>query len=305
VAIYPERELAYDGEVYLDVSYDGAELSHMLFRTRALPTFINGSVIDQFSQPVEGVTVSLPALGRSTKTNRDGAFAFGYGDRYDEALPAGRYELVVNPDLKEIRFGTVRRWAAIEAGRQNRLDVTRLPLLNQEIPFVPIEGRSSVNLLGGDLILDLNDADLQFPDQRRRGDIHLQLTEYGQFAYPIGGDHLPHWLYAGQPAGIRVEGELRIDMATPQLNRSYDYLPPDGSYVLMMGFDPVSRHIVPVGVGRVESYRVTSAGASHYQSLDAIGYVLQGEAAQPHLQAYVDGEIDLQALLIALNNLAE
>ena len=305
VAFYPERELAYGGEVYLDVSYDGSELGHLLFHTRPLPTFINGSVIDQFSQPVEGVTVTLPALGRTTKTNRDGAFAFGYGDLHNEALPAGRYELVVNPSLKEVRFGTVQRWIAIEAGRQNRLDVTRLSLLNQDIPFVPLEGRGIINMLGGELILDLNNADLQFPDQRRTGDIHLQLTEYGQFAYPIGGDHLPHWLYIGQPAGIRVEGELRIDMATPQLNRSYDYLPADGSHVLMMGFDPASRHIVPVGVGRLENYRVISAGLSHYQSLDAIGYVLQGEAAQPHLQAYVDGEIDLQALLIALKNLAE
>jgi hypothetical protein len=49
VAFYPERELAYDSEVYLDVSYDGSELGHLLFHTRALPTFLNGTVIDQFS----------------------------------------------------------------------------------------------------------------------------------------------------------------------------------------------------------------------------------------------------------------
>jgi hypothetical protein len=305
VAFYPDRELAYDGEVALDVDYDGAELAHLMFHTRALPTFINGTVIDQFSQPVEGVSVSLPQLGRTTRTNRDGAFAFGYGDRYDEALPAGRYELVINPDLKQIRFGSVRRWVSIESGRQNRLEVTRLPLLNLDTPFAPVEGRSSVSLLAGAVKLDLNDADLLFPDSRRSGDLHLQFTEYGRFSYPVGGGHLPHWVYTGQPAGIRVEGELRVDLALPKLNRSYDYLPPDGSYVLMMGLDLASRHVVPVGVGRIESARVVSAGASHYQSLDVIGYVLQGTAAQPKLQAYADGEIDLPALLIALDNLTE
>ncbi len=305
VAFYPERELAYDSELYLDVNYDGEELAHLMFHTRALPTFINGTVIDQFSLPVEGVVVSLPALGRTTRTNRDGAFAFGYGDRYDEAIPGGRYELVVNPGLKETRFGSVRRWINLQSGRRNRLDVTRLTLLDQKTPFTSVEGRGNLSLLGGAVKLDLSAADLLFPDSRRGGDLHLQFAEYGQYPYPIGGRHLPHWIYNAQPAGIRVEGEMRVDLALPQLNRSYDYLPADGNYVLMMGFDEASRHIVPVGVGRIENYRVVSAGVSHYQSLDVIGYVLQSAAAQPKLQAYADGEIDLQALLSALDGLAE
>jgi bifunctional DNA-binding transcriptional regulator/antitoxin component of YhaV-PrlF toxin-antitoxin module len=305
VAYYPDRELAYDGEVHLAVAYDGAELARLMFRTRALPTFINGTVIDQFSQPIEGVTVSLPALGRTTRTNRDGAFAFGYGDRHDAAIPGGRYALVINPGREALRLGSVRRWVSVESGRQNRLDVTRLPLLDQGTPFVPLEGGSSVSLLSGAVKLDLSDAELQFPDSRRSGDLHLQFAEYGRFSYPIGGRHLPHWVYTGQPAGIRVEGQLRLDLAAPELNRTYAYLPPDGSYVLMVGLDPGSRHIVPVGVGRIDNYRIVSAGESHYQSLDVIGYVLQETAAQPRLQAYAAGEIDLQALLIALDNLTE
>jgi hypothetical protein len=76
-----------------------------------------------------------------------------------------------------------------------------------------------------------------------------------------------------------VEDQLRLDLAALELNRTYAYLPPDGSYVLMVGLDPDSRHIVPVGVGRIDNdnYRIVSAGESHYQSLDVIGYVLLGE----------------------------
>ena len=262
-------------------------------------------MIDQFAQPVEGVAVSLPELGRATRTNRDGAFAFGYGDRHDQAIPAGRYELSFNPGLKEPRFATLSRWIGVQAGRQNRLDVTRLPLLDQETPFAPLEGRSQASLLGGAVKLDLSNADLQFPDHRRSGDLHLQFTDYAQLPYPIGGDHLPHWVYLGQPAGIRVEGEMAVDLAAPKLNQSHDYLPPEGSYVLMLGLDLVSRHIVPVGVGRIENDRVVSAGEAHYQSLDVLGYVLQGTAAQPQLREYAEGRIDLRALLIALDNLTE
>jgi hypothetical protein len=53
------------------------------------------------------------------------------------------------------------------------------------------------------------------------------------------------------------------------------------------------------------AYRVVSAGESHYQSLDVLGYVLQGSAAQPLLQDYVDGKLDLRSLQIALDQLTE
>jgi hypothetical protein len=62
---------------------------------------------------------------------------------------------------------------------------------------------------------------------------------------------------------------------------------------------------VPVGVGKISNYRVVSAGESHYQSLDVLGYVLQGSAAQPLLQDYVDGKLDLRTLQIALDQLTE
>jgi hypothetical protein len=262
-------------------------------------------VVDQFGQPIPDINVKIPALGRNTKTNSDGAFAFGYRDRYDQSIPGGRYELLINPGLAEPSFGTLALWASVQEGRLNNLEVSRLPVLNQDVPFTPVEGRGTLSLLQGALKLDLSEADLLFPDGARQGDIHLQFSDYTQLPYPVGGEHLPHWVYSVQPAGIRVEGEIGIDIAMPMLNHTHNYLPDEGDYVLMLGVDPQARHIVPVGVGRIENRRAVSAGAQHYQVLDVFGYALVASEAQPRMQAYADGELSLNQLLIALDNLTE
>ncbi|MCG7982337.1 MAG: hypothetical protein JAY90_06235 [Candidatus Thiodiazotropha lotti] len=305
VAFYPSRELAYGAEVFVEISYAGEEISRSLFRTRPLPTFINGTVVDQFGQPIPGIDVTIPELERSTKTNSDGAFAFGYRDRFDQTIPGGRYELQINQDLGNPSFGSLVLWASIQEGRLNNLKVSRLSVLNKEVPFAPVEGRGNLSLLQGALNLDLTEADLLFPDGGRQGDIHLQFSDFAQLPYPIGGNYMPHWVYTVQPAGVRVEGEMLVDIAMPSLNHTHDYLPDEGQYVLMLGADPQSRHIVPVGVARIENHRAISAGIQHYQVLDVFGYALVPSEAQPQMQAYADGELDLRQLLIALDNLTE
>ncbi|MEJ2613033.1 MAG: hypothetical protein P8179_24005 [Candidatus Thiodiazotropha sp.] len=45
-----------------------------------------------------------------------------------------------------------------------------------------------------------------------------------------------------------------------------------------------------------------SVGIPHYQVL---GYALMPREAQPQLQAYANGELDLRQLLIALDHLTE
>jgi hypothetical protein len=302
IAFYAEREFAYNAEIYVDVSYAGEELYRGLFRTRPLPTFINGTVVDQFGQPVGGITVSLPELGRTTQTNSDGAYAFGYHDRYDQGLPGGRYELRINPGLEEPHFGSLSLWASIQSGRLNTLEVAHLPVLNKDVPFAPVQGRGNLSLLQGALKLDLTQADLLFPDGARSGDLHLQFSDFAQLPYPVGGKYLPHWVYTAQPSGVQVEGAMAVDLAIPSLNHSYSYLPDDGDYVLMLGVDPQARHIVPVGVARIDNYRAVSVGIPHYQVL---GYALMPREAQPQLQAYANGELDLRQLLIALDHLTE
>src|SRR5690606_3874115 len=67
VAFYPTRDLAYDAEVTVEVRYDGQELERIRYRTRPLPTFISGVVLDQLQQPVVNVEVQLEELGRSVR----------------------------------------------------------------------------------------------------------------------------------------------------------------------------------------------------------------------------------------------
>ncbi|MCU7892440.1 MAG: hypothetical protein KZQ78_12840 [Candidatus Thiodiazotropha sp. (ex Ustalcina ferruginea)] len=177
--------------------------------------------------------------------------------------------------------------------------------MNKDVPFAPIEGRSNISLLQGAIKLDLSGTDLLFPDTGRQGDVHVQFSDFSQLPYPVGGAYIPHWVYTVQPTGVRVEGEMQVDLAMPKLNQSYDYLPDEGDHVLMLGIDLQSRHIVPVGVARIENHRAISAGKQHYQALDVLGYALVPREAQPPMQAYADGELDLRQLQIALDNLTE
>jgi iron complex outermembrane recepter protein len=67
----------------------------------ALVDSLRGVVRDSAGQPIDGATVTLPELGRTTGTSRDGTFAFG-------GVPAGRYTLVVR------RLGFATAGATVE-----------------------------------------------------------------------------------------------------------------------------------------------------------------------------------------------
>lgn len=300
VAFYPQRDLAYDAEVYVDIRYDGREMERLQFHTRRLPTFLSGAVVDQLDQPVAGVSVTLPALGRSTVTDRNGAFAFGYGDSYGHTLPGGRQQLSINPDMRDPRFGTLQQWVNLQAGRRNALPRQILPLLNSDIPFVTLGGHSRVDLVQGALKLDLDEADLQFPDGRRQGNVHAQFLDFSQIPYALDPRATPHWIYSLQPTRIAVEGEMRVDIAVPRLNQGYAHLPADVRYVLMLGLDSEAQRIVPVGVGQVHNNRIVSAGVQHFQVLDVVAYALVDESLQPLLQQYAEGVINLPALLAGI-----
>ncbi len=305
VAFYPVRDLAYNAEVFVDVEYNGTALARIRFQTRPLPTFVTGTVTDQFQQPVAGVEVALKELGRTAVTNRDGAFAFGFGDRADQTLPGGRFELTVNPGRKNPLYGTQSVWVNIQGNRRNTLPAVILPVLNRDVPFVPAAGRRELNLLQGALKLDLRDADLEFPDGQRQGDIHAQFMTFSQLPYPVEPIVLPHWMYAVQPAGVKVEGPLSVDLGVPMLNQGYDHLPPEGSYVVLLGLDSASRHIVPMGAGQVQNKRIISAGALYYDTLDVIGYALVPATVQPLLEQYATGQADRRQLLSGLTQLMQ
>jgi hypothetical protein len=300
VGFYPERDFAYNGEVFLEVAYAGETLGRLRFTTRPLPTFVTGAVLDPFRQPVPDIEVALPGHSRRTRTDANGAFAFGFGDSAEQTLPGGRTELVLNPGMQDPRYGTRRQWVNLQGGRRNALGTLSLNAIDQQQPWVPLEGRGERVLLNGALKLDLSAADLQFPDSRREGDVQPQFMSYSQIPYPVEPLAVPLWVYALQPAGVEVEGPLVIDVAMPKLGQSYDYVPPDGSYVVMVGLDGASGRIVPMGAGQIRNLRVVSVGASHYRRLDIIGYALAGPELQTLLGQYAEGQASLQELLRAL-----
>ena len=303
VAFYPARDVAYAAEVSVEVRYDGQELQRIRYQTRALPTLISGAVFDQLQQPVPDLEVRLVELGRSTRTNRDGAFNFGFGDAAQENIAGGNYRLELNPGQANRNYGSERKAVAIQGGRSNDLGRFQLAQLNGNLPYSVLQGGQTFSLLQGELKLDLTQASLQFPDGTQSGDVHAQLLEFSQLPYPVEPLAMPYWMYGLQPGGIAVEGEVGVDLAALKLGDSYDYLPDNDDYVVLVGLDPQARRIVPVGVGQVSNYRVHSRGALALQTLDLIGFALVGGEAQPTLKAYAEGQLNLRQLHSELNRL--
>ncbi len=303
IAFYPEKDLAYDAEVSVEVRYDGQELERLRYRTRALPTFISGVVLDQLQEPVANIEVRLEELNRSVRTNRDGAFNFGFGDTAEQTIPGGQYRLLLNPGSGNRGYGADSRAVTVQGGQRNDFGQMQLAQLNTTLPYVPVKGGSQLSLLEGELKLDLSGARLQFPDGRQEGDLHAQMLQFSELPYPVEPLAMPYWMYALQPAGVSVQGSIGVDLAALRLGNTLDYLPPDGSYVVMVGLDRQAASIVPVGVGLIGNGRIRSQGVLAQDNLDLFGFALAGLEAQPVLKAYANGELNLRQLQAELYRL--
>ncbi|MGA4638058.1 thrombospondin type 3 repeat-containing protein [Pseudomonas solani] len=303
IAFYPEKDLAYDAEVSVEVRYDGQELERLRYRTRALPTFISGVVLDQLQEPVANIEVRLEELNRSVRTNRDGAFNFGFGDTAEQTIPGGQYRLLLNPGSGNRGYGADSRAVTVQGGERNDFGQMQLAQLNTTLPYVPVKGGSQLSLLEGELKLDLSGARLQFPDGRQEGDLHAQMLQFSELPYPVEPLAMPYWMYALQPAGVSVQGSIGVDLAALRLGNTLDYLPPDGSYVVMVGLDREAARIVPVGVGLIGNGRIRSQGVLAQDNLDLFGFALAGLEAQPALKAYANGELNLRQLQAELYRL--
>lgn len=305
VTFHADRRYGYGADVYVTVTYDGAELSRFTFRVKDIPTLVEGAVTDQLNTPLAGVTVTLPALQQTTKTDNNGNFSFRI-DRDAPVVPESRrYRLVINPGMKDPRWGSADVWANLSKGRLNGVGKQLLPLLNRSIPYITLRGGNPQTLVArGNMTLDLGSATLLFPDGRSRGNAHIQFLTGNALSHnpmPIG---MPHWLYGVQPGGIEVSGGVGITIQMPKLGGSYDYIPADGTLVLMLGFNPQSKIIEPVGTGRIQNRQVSSIGKLPLQTLDYLGYALVTDTAQTVLQQFAAGEIgsvrELKAALEAV-----
>lgn len=297
-AFYPGRQFGYHAELYVDVLYDGEELGHFNFRVRKLPTLVIGGIADQFGQPLAGVTVSLPELDRTTTTNNDGGFAFGFQEAAGNEIPAGRYQLHINPGLTTPGYGNLVRNINLQAENKNELTLMRLAELHPGVAFQIISGGQADTSFAGDgLKIDLSDATLIFNRGRNSGEIQYQFMPYDQLGSQVLPGTAPQWMFVAQPRGVAVEGKVGIRMTVPKLDGDYTYIPESIRYVFIMGYNPERELIEPVGIGEMVNNQVTSVGKVELKSMDFIGYAWIHPDSQPRFKAVAEGELSLQQLL--------
>ncbi len=299
---YPDRDFAYNAEVFVNVRVSGEEMLRSQFKVRPLPTFVEGGAFDQLGQPVAGVRVEIAELGLVTTTNEDGAFAFGYNTTADKVIPSGRYRLHVNANLESRQYGSLSAWINVQSGVRNYSGRQVLQTLNREIPFSYIQsGRENV-INGNELNLNTTQARLLFPNRRQDGEVHVQFSPISALRYNFMERYVPLWMYSVQPGGIEVEGNLQVSFALPAYQGSYEYAPQENEKVLLMGLDPASQLIRPVGVGEVRNYRVYSLGTTAFEVLDQVGYARVFPDQQELLSQAAEGSISLQDLSIRLQS---
>ena len=300
VTWYPQRDLAYNSNIFVTVNYDNKELTRFHYQVRELPTFLTGAVFDQLNQPVVGIKVELPELGRITTTDLEGMFNFGSGDQANDSLPAGAHQLVINDNFNNPLFGITERQVIIESGVHTKISQIIVPVLNKEVAFSPLNSGAINTLAGGEVTLDLTKGNVIFPDGQSSGLAHVSFDDIGKVDAAPTEQAYPFSLYSTQPAGITINGDINLSIKMLKLYNSYNYVPSSGSYVVLVGREGKSNTLTPIGVGQIDGYTINSIGKVHMNRLDFIGYVIVAEDKQSALQKYANGQSSIQALKGAL-----
>ena len=301
LVFFPARHYGFNARVFVEVLYDGETLERYRFKVRPLPTFITGGLNDQFGQPLAGVKVTLPELGLRSETNDDGAFSFGFNARPDERIPGGRHELVINPGFDTPGYGSERTTISVEQGRKNELGLLQVPELSDNAPFQRVSAsQQSLSLAGGDLEIDVSDAQLLFRRGRTSGEIQVQFFPFSHLAVPMMPGFTPLWAYATQPRGVEVDGPVGLRIKMPRLRGGYDYIPEGTERVVLLGFDTDRDVLAPVGIGRIENHIVTSENGVNLDTLDYIAFAMVPPRHQPLLEAVAAGEKSLNQLIAEL-----
>ena len=302
VTFSPEREFAYASQVQIEVFYDGEPIRQARFATRSLPTFVEGILYDQFGQPIPGIQVSLPELQRSTTTDANGSYSFGYGDQPDNTLPDGRYTLLINEGLRDHRFGSLTKKCFINQGERTSLSPITLPALNKEDNFSPISGGESIRLAKGDLVLDLKEADVFFSNGKTTDFGMALFMPLGTYAHQADAQFMPLWLFNVQPVGIEVSGNWQMNFQLPLHTEYQSHIWPEDTYLILVGYNPDSDRIEPMGVGQVKDNRVHSLKHA-FKQLDYIGYAPTPVAATKWIEDYLSGSLSLNNLVINIREL--
>lgn len=287
----------YGANIYVTVNYDNAELHRFNFKVKAVPTIISGMVRDQLGEAIEGIEVTIPEFELSGLSDEKGNFSL-HSENAGKPVKGGRYTIVYNPDMAKAIYGTATNELSVQIGNVNNLITQVVPLLNPAIPFTYVRsGQNPTRLANGNMELDLTDTTLTFLNGRDTGNLHVQFLNTNELGFKTMKEAIPYWMYAVQPAGIEVSGSVGVKIQMPILFGSYDYVPANGTLVVMLGFSNNSKLIEPVGVGSIQDNIVTSVGKLSIQTMDYFGYAMVETEHQAILQRFADGETSSVELL--------
>ena len=301
IVFYPTENVGYNAEVYWTVLYDGNELGKGIFKTRGLPTLVDGGIKDALGQTVSGVTLELEELNLVTITNKDGAYNFGYQMSAEQNIAGGEYTLLINRDRKAPNLGEIRVSVEIIGGRRNQLNLIRIPVVDTNINFTHVPaGNQVVKLVGGDIEINLNDSFLNFPDEKNRS-VHAQFVPAIGAVRPKAAGSIPLWFYQLQPFGIKPTKAIELKINVPMLNGSYDYLlvePGETKYAFLLGYKDTQRVIAPVAVVSIKNGVMETLEPVKLDNLDYLGYSHSNIEHQEYFKQFVEGKItfvELQA----------
>jgi PKD repeat protein len=298
ISFNPSRMYGFDADIFLEVTYDGELQTRTSFKVRELPTFILGSVTDQFGQPLARIDVAIPELDRTSITNGDGGFAFGFQESSDKIIPGGRYTMLVNDGMSNPTFGSRRLTVNVQRNRKNTVAAVSITEIAKDEPFQNVSSGQVLSLAGGDLVVDLQarNAQLLFAQGRTIGAIHTQFLPFEHIGTRIMPTAMPQWIYGQQPQGVLVEGEANLSIKIPELSGSLNYIVGVFEHVVIVSYNPELGVIEPVGVGKVNEYRVDSVRPVELKSMDYIGYAFVDPANNELLAAFANGDKSLQQL---------
>ncbi|WP_396589150.1 hypothetical protein [Bermanella sp. R86510] len=296
---YPENDLGYTADIDWQILYDGELLAKQRFETRSLPTTIDGGVKDSFGQTIEGVSVEIEELGRTTTTNNDGGFSFGYGASADNNILQGRYHLLVNKGSKYPRLGEIRIPFDIKQGKRNQLPILRVPNINDDIQRISVTpGSNTVRLANGELELDLTNARLEFPTNSTA--IHAQFIPASNNVRRVYQGAAALWFYQLQPFGIKPTNPIDVKIKVPLLNGSDRYLmikEGEVGYSFILGYNQTKDVIEPVGVVKIEDGYMHSINPISFDTLDYLGYTHTHPKYQDLFKQYELGQVSFIELV--------
>jgi hypothetical protein len=294
------REPAYGATMHVEVTYNGESLNRYQYQTEELPTLVSVIVRDQYDSAVSGIWVTFE--DEKSVTDDDGFVQFGYD--VDSPYSTGEYQLEINPSLINPEYGETKLTVDIDGGRLNELGVLPIPYLNPEIGATYIKSGENHTLLNGEVLLDLTDARVVFPDGSTEGSVHVQFNTSG-YNYYMHGLVTPPWLFSFQPLGIELSGNPEIQLKLPTINYSYDYLPDDGTLGLLFAVDESKELIQPMGVAERNGNYAKIISVESIEVLDHIGVLFMWDDYQPILERYRDGEISLNVMIALMSELAK